>query len=79
MYRYLYVKEFTMNKNQTLIRERVMKSDYRKVYSLEEIWKWIEWGLKKGIINRTNDEKNIENVMRWIDLLGKSRFVSDLK
>ena len=71
MYRYLYVKEFTMNKNQTLIRERVMKSDYRKVYSLEEIWKWIEWGLKKGIIKRTNDEKNIENVMRWIDLLGK--------
>jgi hypothetical protein len=79
MYRYLYVKEFTMNKNQTLIRERVMKSDYRKVYSLEEIWKWIEWGLKKGVIKRTNDEKNIENVMRWIDLLGKSRFVSDLK
>jgi len=79
MCRYLYVKEFTMNKNQTLIRERVMKSDYRKVYSLEEIWKWIEWGLKKGIIKRTNDEKNIENVMRWIDLLGKSRFVSDLK
>ena len=79
MYRYLYVKEFTMNKNQTLIRERVMKSDYKKVYSLEEIWKWIEWGLKKGIIKRTNDEKNIENVMRRIDLLGKSRFVSDLK
>ena len=79
MYRYLYVKEFTMNKNQRLIRERVMKSDYRKVYNLEEIWKWIEWGLKKGIIKRTNDEKNIENVMRWIDLLGKSRFVSDLK
>jgi len=68
-----------MNKNQRLIRERVIKSDYRKVYSLEEIWKWIEWGLKKGIIKRTNDEKNIENVMRWIDLLGKSRFVSDLK
>ena len=53
MYRYLNVKEFTMNKNQRLIRERVMKSDYRKVYSLEEIWKWIEWGLEKGIINRT--------------------------
>mgnify|MGYP003388713679 CR=1 FL=1 len=46
-----------MNKNQRFIKERVIKSDYRKVYSLEEIWKWIEWGLKKGIINRTNDEK----------------------
>ena len=75
MYRYLYVKEFTMNKNQTLIRERVMKSDYRKVYSLEEIWKWIMWGLKKGIIKRDNDKDNIENIMKWIDLLGRSRFV----
>ena len=78
MYRYLYVKEFTVNKNQRLIRERVMKSDYRKVYSLEEIWKWVEWGLKKGVIKNNNDETNIDNVMKWIDLLGKSRFVSDL-
>jgi len=78
MDRYLYIKNISMNGNEKLIRERVMKSDYRKVYSLEEIWKWIEWGLKKGLIKRSNDEKNIENVMRWIDLLGKSRFVSDL-
>ena len=55
-----------------------MKGDYKKVYSLEEIWNWIEWGLKKGIINRSSDEKNIENVMKWIDLLGRSRFVRGL-
>ena len=67
-----------MNKNEKLIRERVMKGDYKKVYSLEEIWNWIEWGLKKGIINRSSDEKNIENVMKWIDLLGRSRFVRGL-
>ena len=66
MDRYLYIKNISMNKNEKLIRERVMKSDYRKVYSLEEIWKWIEWGLKKGLIKRSNDEKNIENVMRLI-------------
>tara|TARA_B110000305_G_scaffold207136_1_gene238490 strand:+ start:245 stop:448 length:204 start_codon:yes stop_codon:yes gene_type:complete len=67
-----------MNRNEKLIRERVMKGDYKKVYSLEEIWNWIEWGLKKGIINRSSDEKNIENVMKWIDLLGRSRFVRGL-
>jgi hypothetical protein len=49
MYRYLYVKEFTMNKNQRLIRERVIKSDYRKVYSLEEIWKWIKWSVGRSV------------------------------
>ena len=61
--------------NERLIKERVMKGDYKKVYSLEEIWKWIMWGLKKGIIKRDNDKDNIENIMKWIDLLGRSRFV----
>jgi hypothetical protein len=66
------------SKYEKLIKERVLKGDYRKVYSLEEIWNWIQWGLKKGIINRSADEKNIENVMKWIDLLGRSRFVDGL-
>ena len=66
------------SKYEKLIKERVLKGDYRKVYSLEEIWNWIQWGLKKGIINRSADEKNIENVMKWIDLLGRSRVVDGL-
>lgn len=66
------------SKYEKLIKERVLKGDYRKVYSLEEIWNWIQWGLKKGIINRSADDKNIENVMKWIDLLGRSRFVDGL-
>lgn len=61
--------------NEKLIKERVMKGDMKKVYNLEEIWKWIMWGLKKGIIKRDNDKDNIENIMKWIDLLGRSRFV----
>jgi len=61
--------------NEKTIKERVIKGEYRKVYNLEEIWKWIMWGLKKGIIKRDNDKDNIENIMKWIDLLGRSRFV----
>ena len=60
---------------EKVIRERVLKGDFRKVYSLEEIWRWIMWGLKKGIIKRNNEKDNIENIMKWIDLLGRSRFV----
>ena len=74
MFRTLPIKDG----NYSQIKERVLKGDYRKVYSLEEIWKWIEWGLEKGIINRSSDEKNIENVMKWIDLLGRSRLVDGL-
>ena len=61
--------------NEKTIKERVIKGEYRKVYNLEEIWRWIMWGLKKGIIKRDNDKDNIENIMKWIDLLGRSRFV----
>ena len=66
------------DKLEDILFERVIKGDFRKVYSLEEIWRWIMWGLKKGIINRSSDDKNIENVMKWIDLLGRSRFVDGL-
>lgn len=65
-----------MNEYKKVILERVLKGDYRKVYSLEEIWKWIMWGLKKGIIKRSKEKDNIENIMKWIDLLGRSRFVN---
>lgn len=60
---------------EKIIRERVLKGDFRKVYSLEEIWKWILWGLDKGIIKKSKEKDNIENIMKWIDLLGRSRFV----
>ena len=36
-----------------LIRERVIKNDFRKVYSLEELSKWIEYGINKGIIKKS--------------------------
>ncbi|NVK75884.1 MAG: hypothetical protein HWE24_20610 [Oceanospirillaceae bacterium] len=61
--------------NERVIKERVLKGDYKKVYTLEEIWKWILWGLNKGIIKKNNEKDNIENIMKWIDLLGRSRFV----
>ena len=57
------------------MKERVLKGDFKKVYSLQEISKWIRWGLKKGIITRSNDDENVKNLMKWIDLLGKNRFI----
>ena len=63
------------DKLEDILFERVIKGDFRKVYSLEEIWRWIMWGLKKGIIKKSKDKDNIENIMKWIDLLGRSRFV----
>ena len=55
---------------------KVLKGDYRRIYSLEKIWV-DSVGVKERIINRSADEKVID-VMKWIDLLGRSRFVDGL-
>ena len=53
------------------IRERVLKNDYSKVYTLSDISKWIEYGLRKGIIQKGNSKENTELMVKWIDILGK--------
>lgn len=54
-----------------LIRERVLKNDYSKVYTLRDISKWLEYGFKNKMIRRGNKKEDIELVIKWIDLLGK--------
>ena len=55
------------------IRERVLKNDYSKVYTLSDISKWIEYGLRKGIIQKGNSKDNVELMVKWIDILGKGK------
>ena len=55
------------------IRERVLKNDYSKVYTLSDISKWIEYGLRKGIIQKGNSKENTELMVKWIDILGKGK------
>ena len=63
-----YEIEFESNE---MLLDRVLKNDFKRVYSLGDINKWIMYGLEKGIINKSNDKENIEMLMKWIDLLGK--------
>lgn len=62
---------FSANK---VIEERVLKQDYRKLYTFEDLTKWIEWGLRKNIIKKSNKKEDIELLMKWIDLLGRKSF-----
>ena len=54
-----------------MLLDRVLKNDFKRVYSLSDINKWIMYGLEKGVINKSRDKENIEMLMKWIDLLGK--------
>ena len=55
------------------LKERVLKNDYKKIYSLRDISKWIRYGLNNGLISRGGSKEEIEGVLKWIDLLNKNR------
>lgn len=54
-----------------LIRERVLRSDFNKIYTLRDISRWVEYGLKNGMIKKGGSKEDIEMIIKWIDLLGK--------
>ena len=59
-----------------LIKERVIKNDFKKVYSLEEISKWIEYGINKGVIKKNGKKEDVELLLKWIELLDKNKNIS---
>ena len=54
-----------------IILERVLNGDFKKVYTLKDISKWVEYGVKSNVISKSNKKEDIEHVMKWIDLLGR--------
>jgi len=63
-----FVIEF---ESDDVLKERVLRNDFKKIYTLSDISKWVEYGLRKGVIKKSNKKEDIEMVMKWIDLLGK--------
>jgi hypothetical protein len=43
--------------------------DVKRKYTLNELTKWINYGLRLGVIRRSNDKENVDAVLKWIDLL----------
>tara|TARA_B110000483_G_C17930495_1_gene440601 strand:- start:384 stop:641 length:258 start_codon:yes stop_codon:yes gene_type:complete len=57
--------------NDSLIRERVMGNDYKTIYTLKDVSKWIEYGIRNGLVIKSTKKEDIESMMKWVDLLGK--------
>ena len=43
-----------------IIKERVLRNDFSKVYTLKDISKWVEYGLKNGLIKKGGEKKDVE-------------------
>lgn len=54
-----------------MLKERVLRNDFKRVYSLNDISKWVEYGLRNGVVRKSSKKEDIEMLMKWIDLLGK--------
>lgn len=57
--------------SEDMLRERVLRNDFKRVYSLSDISKWVEYGIRNGVVKRSNKKEDVEMLMKWIDLLGK--------
>ena len=57
--------------SEDMLRERVLRNDFKKIYSLSDISKWVEYGIRNGVVKRSSKKEDIEMLMKWIDLLGK--------
>lgn len=57
--------------SEDMLRERVLKNDFKRVYSLSDISKWVEYGIRNGVVRRSSKKEDVELLMKWIDLLGK--------
>ena len=49
-----------------IIKERVLRNDFSKVYTLKDISKWVEYGLKNGLIKKGGEKKDVEMILKWI-------------
>lgn len=56
-----------------ILHERVLRNDYTQMYSLNDISKWVEYGVRKGVIKKSREKEDVELIMKWIDLLNKKK------
>ena len=69
-----YQEEYDIDfESDDVLHERVLKNDYTQMYSLKDISKWIEYGVRQGVVRRSSDKEDIEMIMKWIDLLNKKK------
>ena len=52
------------------IEERVLNNNVKKIYNLNDIGKWLNYGLKLGVVKKSNKKEDILMLYKWVDLLG---------
>lgn len=60
-----------MKHNKKQISERNLYPKSKRVYNLNDISRWVKYGIQLGVIKKSGEKEDIEMVMKWIDMLDK--------
>lgn len=61
----------TMKKKSNTISERKLYPSSQRKYTLNDISKWMKYGIQLGVIKRSREKEDLEMIMKWIDMLDK--------
>ena len=60
-----------MKKKSKSISERRLYPKTQRVYTLNDLSKWVKYGISLGIIKRSGEKEDLDMIMKWIDMLDK--------
>ena len=60
-----------MKKNAKSVNERRLYPQSKRVYTLNDLSKWIKYGIQLGVIKRSGEKEDLEMIIKWIDMLDK--------
>ena len=60
-----------MKKKSKSISERNLYPKSKRVYTLNDLSKWVKYVISLGVIKRSGEKEDLEMIMKWIDMLDR--------
>ena len=58
-----------MKKKTKSVTERKLYPSTQRKYTLNDLSKWVKYGIHLGVIKRSGEKEDLEMIMKWIDML----------
>lgn len=52
------------------VEERVLNNNVKKMYNLNDIGRWLDYGFKLGVVKKSNKKEDLLMLYKWVELLG---------
>jgi len=62
-----------MKKKTKSVTERKLYPSTQRKYTLNDLSKWVKYGMQLGVIKKSEEKEDLEMIMKWIDMLDNSK------